>query len=227
MNHELKLTHDHDLRITGNYCDESIRFDSLLGLKLGTGPGPPLAPSALSAPSAYPLDLEAQEQGLSDDSSADASGNAYSGVAFADGFAGAASAGASSACATFGEDGNADPFAGAPFVDCIDDSVSDDEDDEDYFHPAAASIVVNTVLNHEFKMTTSARGVHIPVIATRDRPGSSFYEVIIAIVVAGIPPTIDTFGTSGRVRGRLRQEHEEPLWQISSGELLLSIHDCL
>ena len=70
---------------------------------------------------------------------------------------------------------------------------------------------MNAVLNHEFKTTTSsARGVHIPVI-TRDRPGSSLYEVIIDIVAVGIPPSIDTFGTIGRVRGRLRYDYEEPL----------------
>ena len=69
---------------------------------------------------------------------------------------------------------------------------------------AAASIFVNAVPNHEFKTTTSARGVPIPV--ARDRPGSSLYEVIIVFVAVGIPPTVDTFGTNGRVRGRLRCE---------------------
>ena len=70
--------------------------------------------------------------------------------------------------------------------------------------PAAASIVENAVPNHEFKTTTSARGV--PILVARDRPGSSLYDVIIVFAAVGIPPTVDTFGTSGRVRGRLRCE---------------------
>ena len=75
---------------------------------------------------------------------------------------------------------------------------------------AAASIVGNAVPNHEFKTTTSARGV--PILVARDRPGNRLlYDVIIVFVAVGIPPTDDTFGTSGRVRGRFR--YEEPLQQ--------------
>ena len=71
---------------------------------------------------------------------------------------------------------------------------------------AAASIFVNAVPNHEFKTTTSARGV--PILVARDRPAGSslLYDVIIVFAAVGIPPTVDTFGTSGRVRGRLRCE---------------------
>ena len=280
MDHELKSTHVNDPHHTaGNYYDESIRFDSMLGLKLGTGPGPPSAPSAPSA------------QGPSDVNSAAAGA--------ADAYAGAA----------LGEEGNnygikqegiftspsilLDSFPISHPVEYTDDEDDahdedeDDEDDEDFVetaaqlssvdgrfaeegdckqegngkqkwistspavpinsHPiadgdsdeedaidhaaaiaatapaaavvppapsaaaavpathAAASIVKNAVPNHEFKTTTSARGV--PILVARDRPGNRLlYDVIIVFVAVGIPPTVDTFGTSGRVRGRLRCE---------------------
>ena len=77
MNPELKSTHFNDLRTAGNYYDESIRFDSMLGLKLGTGPGPPSAPWAPSAQG--PSDVNSAAAGAAD-ASADASAGAALGV---------------------------------------------------------------------------------------------------------------------------------------------------
>ena len=61
------------------------------------------------------------------------------------------------------------------------------------------------------RTTASARGAP-PVLAVRYRPSSSdFYGAIITIIAAGPSPIVDTFGTSGRVRGRLRRLRKGPM----------------
>ena len=276
MDHELKSTQNvNDPHTAGNYYDESIRFDSMLGLKLGTGPGPPSAPSAPSAQG--PSDVNSAAAGAAD-ASADAPAGAALGeegninygikqegiftspsilldsfpishpVEYTDDEDDAhedededdedfveTAAQLSSVDGRFAEEGDckqegngkqkwistspAVPINSHPIAD------GDDSDEEDAIAhaaaiaataptpsaaaavpatPAAASIVENAVPNHEFKTTTSARGV--PILVVRDRPGSSLYDVIIVFAAVGIPPTVDTFGTSGRVRGRLRCE---------------------
>ena len=275
MDQELKSTHVNDRRTAGNYYDESIRFDSMLGLKLGTGPGPPSAPSSPSAQG--PFDVNSAAAGAADASAGAALGEEGNNYGKQEGIFTSLSilldsfpishpveytddeddahededdeddedfvetaAKLSSVDGRFAEEGDckqegngkrkwistspAVPINSHPIAD------GDDSDEEDAIAhaaaiaataptpstaaavpatPAAASIVENAVPNHEFKTTTSARGV--PILVARDRPGSNLYDVIIVFVAVGIPPTVDTFGTSGRVRGRLR--YKEPLQQ--------------
>ena len=87
------------------------------------------------------------------------------------------------------------------------------DDDDDYLqsvydHPAAPVVVaaVSTYCTTSSKRkTASARGDSVPVV--RDWPGSpDFYgATFIAIVPVGLSPAINTFGSCGLVRGRLRR----------------------
>ncbi len=120
-----------------------------------------------------------------------------------------------------------DASAGAPLVDDSDDDDVDHLHQPDPEHPVAPTTFVTGFPNHELEMTrvedlhtadsiinvgftmpskwttASAQGAPIPV--GRARSGSSdVYGAIIIIVAVDPSPSVDTFGTSGRVRGRLR-----------------------
>ena len=180
MNHELKLTRDHDLRIAGTYGDESIRFDSMLGLELGTGPGPPSVPSELEEWFSISLAIPRPACTTSptvDDDSADAPVFVTAGVV-----------------------ASSQPPA-PPFVNAF----PNHEPKPTHFEDLPNADNTNVGFSAPSKRkTASARGDFVRV--ARDWPGSPvLYEAtFIAIVPVGLSVDINTFGSCGLVRGRLR-----------------------